>query len=256
MNHEKELVVSQFGSNAKNYVKSKGHSKGADLAFLTEVAADYAGEKALDIATGGGHVANKLAGLFGEVVAFDLTPQMLLYAEEFIKSNGHENVSFVQGEAEKLPFLDEAFNLVTCRIAPHHFTDVQSFVNESARVLKKDGAFIVVDNVAPESDAYDTFYNEVEKKRDPSHKRAYKKTEWFKMLEGAGFTIELMTCFPKTFLFDDWCEMMKVPLNDKQELIEKMLRASSELKTFFHIQTDGKSIQSFQAESVLIVAKK
>ncbi|MCG2963711.1 hypothetical protein KZ308_28650, partial [Escherichia coli] len=76
------------------------------------------------------------------------------------------------------------------------------------------------------------------------------------MLEGAGFTIELMTRFPKTFLFDDWCEMMKVPLNDKQELIEKMLRASSELKTFFHIQTDGKSIQSFQAESVLIVAKK
>ena len=52
--------------------------------------------------------------------------------------------------AEALPFADASIDLVTCRIAPHHFDDVRKFVMESARVLRPGGLFGLVDNVSPD----------------------------------------------------------------------------------------------------------
>ncbi|MGG0462982.1 class I SAM-dependent methyltransferase [Priestia aryabhattai] len=252
----KEMVVSQFGGNAGKYVKSKGHAKGKDLAVLAEIAEENRGGKLLDVATGGGHVANKLAPVFQEVTAFDLTPQMLQSAEGFIKENGYENVSFVQGDAEDMPFQDDEFDTVTCRIAPHHFPNVKQFIKEVYRVLKPGGQFLLIDNVAPEVNAYDEFYNRVEKTRDPSHYRAYKKTEWLSMLEMQGFRTEVLTTFPKRFLFDDWCGMMNVPEETKRELTQYMLNIPSGFKQFFDIKTNQQGIESFQGEAIFVACYK
>lgn len=127
----------------------------------------------------------------------DLTPEMLTAAETFIKGNGYSNVVFVEGDAEKLPFQDHSFDLVTCRIAPHHFPNVQQFVSEVHRVLKANGKFLLDDNVAPEGNEFDHFYNKIEKIRDYSHFRAWKKTEWINMLEQEGFEIQELYRFEK-----------------------------------------------------------
>src|SRR5690606_35902760 len=115
----KKMVINQFGSNARNYVISQIHAKGRDLDFIREVVKGGKNKVLLDVATGGGHVANALAPLFKTVTALDLTPKMLAQAEEFIESNGHDNVVFVQGDAEDLPFGDKSYDVVTCRVAPH-----------------------------------------------------------------------------------------------------------------------------------------
>ena len=168
----KKDVQKQFGRSADEYVKSSGHRKGADLQKLVEIARVTGIEHVLDVATGGGHTANAFAPLVHKVTAVDLTPEMLTAAETYIKGNGHSNVVFVEGDAEKLPFQDHSFDLVTCRIAPHHFPNVQQFVSEVHRVLKANGRFLLDDNVAPEGNEYDHFYNKIEKIRDYSHFRA------------------------------------------------------------------------------------
>lgn len=252
----KEIVASQFGKNAGKYVTSKGHAKGKDLDILLEIVHEHKNSRLLDIATGGGHVANKLAPLFENVIAFDLLPEMLEKAKDFIGKNGHENVSFVQGDAQALPFPDQTFDTVTCRIAPHHFPDVEKFVSETARVLQKGGLFLLVDNVAAELDEYDQFYNLIEKKRDPSHYRAYKKTEWISLLEQNGFRIESFVVFKKTFLFDGWCEMMGLSEGGKLELNEYMKSAPNHLLEFFSIEMKADQVQSFQGETMLLAARK
>jgi ubiquinone/menaquinone biosynthesis C-methylase UbiE len=253
----KDRVIQQFGKNAGHYVTSQSHAKGEDLQKLVEmIAAKKPSGELLDIATGGGHVANALAPYFKQVVALDLTPEMLEKARGFLESNGIKNAAFVQGDAENLPFPDESVGTVTCRIAAHHFPDVRKFVKEVHRVLKQQGLFILIDNVAPEVREYDLFYNKIEKKRDPSHVRAYKKSEWLSLLEHKGILVEEIIRFKKKFSFDTWCKMMDVPEREKQKLNDFMTHASNPLIDFFEIEiVDGK-VQSFQGQSVLILGKK
>ncbi|MBU8906004.1 class I SAM-dependent methyltransferase [Desertibacillus haloalkaliphilus] len=257
MNTEnKSNVQSQFGKSAESYVTSKWHAKGADLAKLVDIAELDGSERVLDIATGGGHVANALAPSVKQVTAYDLTTEILAAAKSFIESNGFQNVEFVQGDAEQMPFADEAFDVVTCRIAAHHFPNPESFVQESFRSLKQGGQFLLIDNVSPEREDFDHFYNKVEKDRDYSHHRAWKKSEWLKMLEEAGFEIEETHRFTKTFVFEDWCNRMNVSEEEKNNLSAYMIAASEEHHGKFRIKVENGKVYSFMGESILIKAVK
>ncbi|WP_028594020.1 class I SAM-dependent methyltransferase [Paenibacillus assamensis] len=252
----KKQVLQQFGQHASKYVSSQTHAKGKDLDLLVMLALSENHSSVLDIATGGGHVANALAPYAKHIVAYDMTPEILASAESFITGNGHQHIQFVEGDAEKLPFADHSFDIITCRIAAHHFPDVHSFIQESYRVLKRNGRLLIIDNVAPESDLLDQFYNTVEKKRDPSHNRAFKKGEWMYFLESSGFTIESMYTFPKTFAFDEWFKRMGQSDQVRQELTQLMLEASYDTQHYFRIQTSKQQIISFRGQSALIQAKK
>ncbi|MCC3358584.1 class I SAM-dependent methyltransferase [Bacillus sp. REN16] len=254
--NNKNDVKKQFGRSAASYVTSEGHRKGGDLQTLVALADANGTELALDIATGGGHTANALAPLVRKVTAFDLTPEMLAAAEKFIKANGHENVDFIEGDAEKLPFPDGTFDIVSCRIAPHHFPNIKSFAHEVSRVLKSGGQFLLDDNVAPENDEFDEFYNTVEKKRDYSHFRAWKKSEWLQMLENERFEIQELYRFEKTFEFESWADRMHLSAKEKSELSEYMLNATDQIKQKFRIQIVNNQIKSFQGEAVVLKATK
>ncbi|WP_459503000.1 class I SAM-dependent methyltransferase [Bacillus sp. C1] len=255
MNNE-ELIKTQFGSNAEKYVKSQIHAKGSDLQYLMQQVQDHKNARLLDIATGGGHVANTLAPLFKSVVALDLTEQMLEKAKEFIHSNGHDNVSFVAGNAENLPFSNASFDTVVCRIAAHHFQNPSQFIQEVHRVLEEMGFFILIDNVSPENPEYDTFYNFIEKKRDPSHERALTKTEWISLLEKNGLQMRSCITFEKQFHFDWWCDMMDVPQQTRSKLTDCMMKTSNEMKEFFKICFENNKVESFYTEMALFVCQK
>lgn len=254
--NNKENVQEQFGKSAESYVTSTWHATGKDLMKLVELAELQGNERVLDIATGGGHVANALAPSVKNVVAYDLTAEILQAAKTFIESNGNKNVEFVQGDAEKLSFKGAEFDVITCRIAAHHFPNLQLFVKECFRTLKKGGQFLLIDNVAPERDDFDTFYNKVEKDRDYSHYRAWKKSEWLRILEEIGFEIDETRRFTKTFVFEDWTNRMKLSEEKKKELSSYMLQASSEYHEKFRIKEEDGKVYSFMGESILIKAVK
>ncbi|HZH62028.1 MAG TPA: class I SAM-dependent methyltransferase [Metabacillus sp.] len=252
----KNDVKKQFGRSADDYVKSTIHSKGSDLKMLLKMANSTGNEEVLDVATGGGHTANAFAPFVRKVTAMDLTPEMLKAAEKFVEENGHTNVVFVEGDAEKMPFPDGNFDIVTCRIAPHHFPNIDKFISEVHRVLKSSGQFLLDDNVAPENDEFDHFYNKIEKMRDYSHYRAWKKTEWIQKVELLGFEIQEISRFEKRFEFESWCDRMQLSKKEKDDLTERILKAPEKVKHKFRIVIKDNEVKSFLGEAILLSAVK
>lgn len=212
------LVQSQFGAHAQNYVTSVDHAQGESLNRMLELVAPQPGWRALDIATGGGHTALAFAPYVREVVATDITVEMLTAAEAFIREKGVSNISFREADACALPFADGEFDLVTCRLAPHHFPDCGQFVREMARVLKPGGFAAMIDNVVPADNIAARHINAFEKLRDPSHLWIYSAPDWEAFFVAAGLSVTALEIFQKRMDFERHCDRMAVPAHMRQQL--------------------------------------
>src|SRR4029078_3466196 len=184
----KTLVQEQFGKTAAHYLTSKPHAKGKSLERLVELTSPKKDWRALDVATGGGPVAYTFAPHVARVWATDITQEMLDMVKAEAHKRGLANIRTAYAKAEALPFEDASFDLVTCRIAPHHFDSIPEFLSEVHRVLKPNGIFAVVDNVVPDGNVGD-YINAFERFRDPSHLRAWTMEEWRAALKSAGFPV-------------------------------------------------------------------
>lgn len=262
----KDLVQQQFGANAAAYATSTVHAKGASLARLVELVKPKSDWAALDIATGAGHTALAFAPHVASVIASDLTPEMLVESAKLAAAKGHANMTTAQADAERLPFPDASFDLVTSRIAPHHFPDIPAFLRESRRVLKPGGTFALVDNVAPDENTTPGFsssdlaaanatYNGFEKKRDPSHGRALTTAEWMRAIRDAGLALEHTEHAAKAMDFATWCKTMKVPQDTVAELRAVLTGASGALAAFLKPTVDGDTI-GFTLDELIAIARK
>jgi predicted O-methyltransferase YrrM len=167
------LNQQKFGAAAADYAASAVHAKGASLARMIALTEPKPSWRVLDVATGAGHTALAFAPLVTKVIASDITDQMLAQAKALAAERNLTNVKIARAHAEDLPFPDMSFDLVTCRLAAHHFRDVSAFAAEAFRVLWPGGTFALVDNVSPEGDdALAAAYNRFEKLRDPSQEDA------------------------------------------------------------------------------------
>jgi ubiquinone/menaquinone biosynthesis C-methylase UbiE/catechol 2,3-dioxygenase-like lactoylglutathione lyase family enzyme len=252
----KARVRTAFGESAEAYVASPGHAGGADLNRLVELAAPALSDQALDISTGGGHTALALAPHVAHMTASDLTPRMLAAARDFLTASGVTNASYVIADAEKLPFLDASFDLVTVRIAPHHYASVTSAVREMARVLRPSGRLVVIDNIAPEDAALDALGNRWEKRRDPSHVRNYTASEWRAFLADAGLDITDEETQRKTYDFAPWTTRMRMPEDERAKLEADILAASPEARAYFAVTEVNGRLVSWSADFLIARAIK
>jgi SAM-dependent methyltransferase len=164
------------------YRQSKTHAEGADLDLVVEWCAPGPGRKVLDVATGGGHVARRLREEGAEVVTTDSSPGMR---------------PDVVSRAEDLPFADGSFDCVVSRIAPHHFGQIRSAVEEMARV--SNDVVVIEDTLFS-----DERHEQAEKLRDPTHVRNYTEDEWVVFLSDAGLEVEQRQLFEKVHPLEDW----------------------------------------------------
>lgn len=246
----------QYAAAGNAYVLSHTHRFGKDLGRLVEVATPTADMRALDIATGGGHTAIALAPYVRDMTMLDLTPEMLVHARAFAHENNVELFGVISAAAEALPFEPESFDLVTCRIAPHHFANVRAFVNESARVLAPGGRFILIDSVTPDGERYGTFINHVERWRDPSHVKTYSLGEWTSYLNDAGLHLELSEMIEKTHEFESWTDRSRLPGAEADALSDWILAADDDVKHFFSVQQKDGRVVSFKDLKILLRASK
>jgi len=175
----------QFDKQSSRYGKSHILADTSDLDQLVEGLDIPTSGQALDVATGGGHTALWLAKRGLAVTATDLSARMLENAAAMAADEGRI-IQTRQHPAEALPYPDATFDVVTCRVAAHHFSSPGDFVCESARVLKPHGYFLLIDGSVPdnEPEAAD-WMNTVEKLRDPSHGRLLSQTEWQQLCDSA-----------------------------------------------------------------------
>jgi ubiquinone/menaquinone biosynthesis C-methylase UbiE len=252
-----ELVQQQFGPSAEQYVTSAFHAHGDDLKRLVELAAPQGHERVLDVATGGGHTALAFAPLVREVVALDLTQPMLDAASAFITSKGVANVSYRRAPAEELPFDDASFDIVTCRIAAHHFADAAAFARESARVLRPGGIFLLGDHLGLDDPELDAFMDRFERWRDPSHVRAYSEAEWRAFLEPVGLKVEHVEPITRnSYDFKDWTARIRTPAHEREALERWLLAAEPRFKQFFAIAEKDGRVESLRGNFGIIVARK
>jgi ubiquinone/menaquinone biosynthesis C-methylase UbiE len=235
----KAHVRDRFGRAARNYAESAVHRGGRDLEAMLDAAplpdAAQPG-RLLDVGTGAGHTAFAFAARVARVDALDLTEQMLEEVRRGASERGLENVHCQLGDAEDLPYPDDCFDILTSRLCAHHFEDVPAFVAEAARVLKPGGCFLLMDSLAPEKAASDTFFNTFELLRDPSHVRNYSRSNWSEMLAAAGFESEVLG---EPFLlhqdFDDWVARIDTPPTAVAHLRYLFETATPALRSEFEI---------------------
>jgi SAM-dependent methyltransferase len=204
-------IQRQFGAAAARYAASDYHGGGPDLAAMLEAASPRGHERVLDMGCGTGHTALAFAPRVREVVGLDLTQAMLDEAGRLAALRGIANLRLERGDAMALPYPDASFDLVTCRQCAHHFERPEAALREAARVLRPGGRLVLVDSVAPEDAAQDSFLNAIELLRDPSHVRDHPLSRWLLLLHAAGFAGECRGSWRLAIDFDDWVLRMATP---------------------------------------------
>jgi len=254
-NEAKQAVKDQFSKNANKYVTSESHAKSDDLPLLTTWLEPQSNWIILDVATGGGHVTKQLAPYVDYVLATDLTHEMLKAARQFI-SQSVDNVSYVVADAENLPFLDQSFDAITCRIAAHHFPSPDRFMLEAARVLKPNGKLLFIDNIASENKLFDHYVNKLEQLRDRSHVRCYTLSEWSTWMKAAGFEEMNSRIRKKTLNFSSWVERTTESDEQMEEVKQHLLQASPEIHNYINLVRETDKIVSFAIDEWMVLLKK
>ncbi len=252
----KSLSQQRFGQFAQGYVDSPDHAKSSDLDRLAEIARPRPGWTVLDVATGGGHTALRFAPEAALVIASDLTMDMLKTAREYIATQGARNILFSIADAEDLPFKAEAFHLVTCRIAPHHFLDCARFVKEAARALKPGGLLLVQDHVLPDDQEAAEYVESFEKLRDPSHHRAFTEAEWTGMFQEVGLSMESIERIAQRHQFLPWAERQGCSPEVIELLARMMQEAPPSAAAWMQPQGARISEASFANQHILIAGRK
>ena len=187
-----------WSERAEAYRASAAHAEGADLDLVVEWCEPAAGVSALDVATGGGHVARRLHERGAAVITVDPAPGMQ---------------PDVIAPAEHLPFADGGFDVVVCRIAAHHFHDVNGAIRELARVARD--RLVIEDNLF-----FDEASEEAERVRDPSHVRCYSEPEWEVMLEAAGLRVDARRRFDRAVALQPWLDRVGCAGGDASRVVE------------------------------------
>jgi ubiquinone/menaquinone biosynthesis C-methylase UbiE len=229
----------QWGPLAQAYLESPTHARGEDLDTMLAFADPQPDEVALDVGCGVGHTLRRLAPRVRLAVGADATPGMLEGARTLLDRERIANAVLVTTPAESLPFLDSSFDVVTCRLAAHHFADIGRAFREVHRVLRPGGRFVLSDNYAPDDEALDRFINTLEATRDRTHVREHTVSGWRELLEQAGFGVSDESRGTVHIETEPWLARSRTPEADARRVREMMRAAPKPTRDAFGIDERG-----------------
>ena len=242
------LVTGQFGPRAKAYVESAVHAGGEDLKALEAVIEKAGPTRALDLGTGGGHVAYLLARHARQVAAVDLSADMLAAVNAAAKARGITNIETHRASADRLPFADGSFDCVVTRYSAHHWRDFTGGLSEARRVAKPGAPVIFLDVVTPGIALLDTHLQSLELLRDTSHVRNYTLAEWWQSLARAGLAPKALQTWRLKLEFASWIARMQTPPVFVAAIKALQAAAPDEVRDYFAVKEEG----SFTIDTMMI----
>jgi SAM-dependent methyltransferase len=234
-----DFVATHYAPRAAAYVTSAVHASGPDLDQIEAFVRGSADARALDLGCGGGHVSYRAAPHVREVVACDLTPDMLAQVKKTAAERGLANIVTQQAAAERLPFAAGAFDFVLSRYSAHHWNNFEAGLREARRVLKDGAHAIFADGISPAHPLLDTHLQAIELLRDPSHVRNYSAAEWMAALARSGFSATAIAARKLRLEFTVWTERTKTPELYTKAIFNLQAQASAPVRDHFAITGDG-----------------
>jgi ubiquinone/menaquinone biosynthesis C-methylase UbiE len=249
-----ELNPIQLAAQQQFDRQSERYGKGHILSDVSDVRAALGDldwlkpGRALDVATGAGHTGLYLASVGWQVMLADISSAMLERVAATARERGLR-VETRQHAAETFPYADGAFDLVTCRVAAHHFSDPTAFVRETARVLKPGGAFLLIDgSIEDGQPVAEEWLHAVEKLRDPSHHRFLSQGAWTKLCQDTGLRVVFSELQPFKQPDLTWYfEAANTTPENRAKVLELIRTAPPEARKLFRLgDEDGKIVWWWQ----------
>jgi ubiquinone/menaquinone biosynthesis C-methylase UbiE len=207
MDHN-EKIRKEFSKQADSFSKpGLTLSSQEYLAWMVDILPLKAEFRVLDVAAGTGHLSRAIAPHVRQVVAIDMTPEMLKKAKEEAVKAGIGNILFEEGDAAALPYQDDSFDMVVSRLSIHHFETPQLQLREMVRVCKPDHAIGIIDLLSPTEQSLIAPYNRLERLRDTSHTLALTKEQLVNAMEVSGLSILRIDSRDIAVDFELWVEM-------------------------------------------------
>ena len=157
LNKDPDDVSKMFDDVAHRYdflndLLSLGRTK-AWRRVVTAIISPKAGMKILDIAAGTGSSSKPLVDKGADVIALDFSEGMLAAGRK-----RHKNIKFQQGDALKLPFEENAFDVTTISFGLRNTSDTTAALKEALRVTKKSGRIVVCEFSHPTNKVFRFIY--------------------------------------------------------------------------------------------------
>ena len=247
-----DVVQRQFGEQASAYLSSAVHAQGTEFALLQAELEGKGDARLLDLGCGAGHVSFNVAPLVREVVAYDLSQQMLDVVASAAAARGMANIRTQCGPAERLPFADASFDFVFSRYSAHHWSDLGLALREVRRVLKPGGVAAFIDVMSPGSPLLDTYLQSVEVLRDTSHVRDYSASEWLQQVSEAGLFTRGHSRQRLRLEYTSWVERMRTPAPMREAILQLQQAMGEEVRQYYQIEADG----SFSTDVLVLWAER
>jgi ubiquinone/menaquinone biosynthesis C-methylase UbiE len=201
-----ERIRRQFTRQADAYSRSLQATNEAGLLALVALSGAQREHAALDVACGPGFLTMAFAARCASAVGLDATDAFLERARAEAARRGLANLSFRAGDAERLPFPDASFDVVSCRAAFHHFARPALVLGEMKRALAPDGRIVVADLVASEDPAQAAYQDRIERLCDPSHARALPASELERIFADTGLEVVARPRSTLHYDVEEWLE--------------------------------------------------
>ena len=216
-----KTIQRSFTEQAKNFeTKAMNFTKQEYLEHMISCVKPQKTDTVLEVAAGTCICGRSLAPFVENVTCLDMTTAMLAVGKAEAAKLRLLNMDFVQGDAEKLPFSDNSFDIVVSRLAFHHFSNPKRCFSEMVRVLKTGGKLVVMDMEAAEETLRDT-EDELETLRDPSHMRNLSKEEFAEMFQDSRLPIMTMDCTEIPVSLPAWLALTNTPTRTAADISKR-----------------------------------
>lgn len=247
----------RFNSIASGYATSEVHSGSPTLDRLHTLL-PYV-DSVCDVASGAGHTGLGFAGIASRIVAVDPAPNMLAEVRRLATERG-VSVETVEAFAELIPLASTSFDLVVCRLAAHHFSDLPKAMSEMTRLAKPGGYVAIIDMEGDENPTLDALNHEIEVLHDPTHVRSYAAKYWRELFTANGLEVEACEnrCWEISggLTVKRWCELGDSGDEAFLAIQDRLASASSEELSELEITRDTDGGFRLPIRTLLILGRK
>lgn len=244
-----------FTQSAESFTALKASADRASHEAMLRFSQVQPSDRVLEVACGPGFVALLFAERAREVVGLDLTEALLEKARRRQQERGLQNVQFVAGDAEQLPFPDGSFSIVACHKAFHHFTHPERVLREIYRVLVPGGRLVLGDTISSDDPQKNALHNHIERLRDPSHVKMYGLSELKSLISSSGFTITAHQVLEDERSFSWWMSVITPPPEVIAQIRQIMTESIPDDRTGLRVRLENGEL-FYQRRNLIVVAVK